>query len=352
MKYTPKYEITERIRADLQEIEKLRDKIRGERLLPEVEASIHLRASVESVHSSTSIEGNPLSVNEVRAVMLSEKKLTKKEYAEIEVQNYQRALDYIEKRRHGNVELELADILELHHIIMDRLLDENRVGKLRRGMVHIENQEGEVIYVAAQVGEVRSELEELIEWVRDNKFLVHPVIIAAVIHFRLAAIHPFADGNGRTARATTALFLALNQCDCNGALELNSYYAEDRKAYYAILQLVNGKNYESSRRADLTPWIEYFASGFLTSLHVLDAEIRILNLVLPEGKKAIELEREDQELLGYVAKFGSINISAAEKLLPEIGRRSLQRRLKKLVDEGYLVMEGEGREVRYGGRGR
>lgn len=347
MSYIPKYTISEKTREHIQEIEKLKNKIRGSRILPEAEASIRLRASVESIHSSTSIEGNPLNANEVRAVITSDKILTKEEYAEIEVQNYKNALDYIDKRRHGSSDIALEDILELHRIITDRLLDKTRNGKIRKNPVYIENQDHEVLYTAIDADKVKDALDELVEWVKNSQFQVHPVIIAAIIHFRIAAIHPFSDGNGRTARALTSLFLALNQYDCNGSLVLDSYYASDRVAYYAVLQLLNEKDYNSSVKADLTPWLEYFTDGFLTSLHVLDAEIRMINLVLPNGGKANELNREDQDILSYASKFGSISISEAEKFMPEVSRRSVQRKLKQLVEAGYLTMTGEAREAKY-----
>lgn len=346
MSYIPRYTINERIKSNLQDIGKLKDKIRGSRILPEAEASIRLRASVESIHSSTSIEGNPLNTNEVRAIITSDKVLTKEEYAEIEVKNYKNALDYIDKRRHGNSDITLDDILELHRIITDRLLDKARNGKIRKNPVYIENQEHEILYTAIDADKVKDALEELVDWVKKSQFSVHPVIIAAIIHFRIVAIHPFSDGNGRTARALTTLFLALNQYDCNGALVLDSYYASDRKAYYAILQLVNGKNYAFSVKSDLTPWLEYFADGFLTSLHVLDAEIRMINIVVA-GKATNNLDREDQDIVSYVSKFGSISISEAEEILPEVSRRSAQRRLKRLVDDGYLELVGETREAKY-----
>lgn len=346
MSYAPKYTINERIKSNLQDIERLKNNIRGSRILPEAEASIRLRASVESVHSSTSIEGNPLNANEVRAVITSDKILSKEEYAEIEVQNYKNVLDYIDKRRHGSSEITLEDILEIHRIITDRLLDKTRNGKIRKNPVHIENQDHEILYTAIDSEKVESALNELLSWVNESQFSIHPAIIAAIIHFRIAAIHPFSDGNGRTARALTSLFLALNQYDCNGALVLDSYYASDRKAYYAILQLLCGKNYAFSLKSDLTPWLEYFTDGFLTSLHVLDAEIRMINLAITD-KNASSLSREDQDIISYVSKFGSISISSAEEILPEVSRRSIQRRLKQLVDEGYLELVGETREAKY-----
>lgn len=346
MSYIPKYIITEKIRNNLQDIERIKDIVRGSRILPEAEASIRLRASVESVHSSTSIEGNPLNANEVRAIITSDKILTKEEYAEIEVQNYKKALDYIDRRRHGSPDITLDDILELHRIITDRLLDKTRNGKIRKNPVFIENQNHEVLYTAVESEKVENELIDLLAWIKESRFSVHPVIIAAILHFRIAAIHPFADGNGRTARAAVSLFLALNQYDCNGSLVLDSYYASDRKAYYAILQLLNGKNYGISIRSDLTPWLEYFTDGFLTSLHILDAEIRMISLVLPNGK-ASKLDREDQDILSYVSKFGSISISEAEEIMPEISRRSAQRHLKQLVNEGYLELVGETHGAKY-----
>ena len=346
MSYVPQYTINEKIKSNLQDIEKLKNNIRGNRILPEVEASIRLRASVESIHSSTSIEGNPLNANEVRAVITSDKIPSKEEYAEIEVQNYKNALDYIDKRRHGNSEITLEDILELHRIITDRLLDKTCNGKIRKKPVYIENQDHEILYAAIDADKVEGALDELLSWINASQFSIHPVIIAATVHFRIAAIHPFSDGNGRTARALTSLFLALNQYDCNGALVLDSYYASDRKAYYAILQLLCGKNYAFSIRSDLTPWLEYFTDGFLTSLHVLDAEIRMINLAITD-KNATSLSREDQDIISYVSKFGSISISNAESILPEVSRRSIQRRLRKLVDEGYLELVGETREAKY-----
>ena len=346
MSYIPKYTINEKIRNNLQEIEKLKDQIRGSRILPEAEASIRLRASVESIHSSTSIEGNPLNTNEVRAIVTSDKILTKEEYAEIEVQNYKNALDFIDQRRHSSPELTLEDILELHRIITDRLLAKSRSGIIRKNPVYIENQDHEIHYTAIAPEKVKDALTELVDWVNTSQFSIHPVILASIIHFRIAAIHPFSDGNGRTARALTVLFLALNQYDCNGSLELDSYYASDRKAYYAILRLLCGKNYAFSAKSDLTPWLEYFTEGFITSLHVLDAEIRIASLILPKQKK-YSFDSEDQDILTYISEYGSISISEAEKLIPETSRRSIQRKLKHLVDDGVIKMVGETHDTKY-----
>ena len=347
MSYNPKYTITDKIRDNLQEIERLRNVVSGSRILPEIEASVRYRASVESVHSSTSIEGNPLSANEVRAVISSDKIYTKEEYAEIEVKNYKSALDYIETRRHGSSEITIEDVLELHRIITDQLVTKNRNGKFRFNPVFIENQDHEVLYEGADTSIVEQEVKDLLEWLKNNQFSINPVILAGILHFHFVAIHPFSDGNGRTARALTSLFLALSQYDNNGSLVLDSYYSSDRKAYYSILSLVNGKNYTSSNKTDITPWLEYFTDGFLTSMRILDAEIRMLNISLPDSKKQLNLKREDEDILSYINKFGSISISEAEAILPEMNRRSIQRRLKQLVEDNILEAVGATHDAKY-----
>ena len=231
-------------------------------------------------------------------------------------------MDYISKRRHIETSLSIVDILELHRIITDRLLDKTRNGKLRHNLAYIENQDGEIVYKGATVEELESKLKSLLSYIDDIQFSVHSVLLAEILHFKLAAIRTFSDGNGRTARAATPLFLALNQYDCNGALALDSYYSMDKKIYYAILQLINGKDYALLKNAYITAWLEYFTDGFLSSLHVLNAEIRTLNL-LSTGNGNVGLSRESEDILSYVAKFGSINISEAEDIFPEMNRRSI-----------------------------
>lgn len=73
----------------------------------------------------------------------------------------------------------------------------------------------------------------------------------------------------------------------------------------------------------------------------------MLNLSLSTGNGNVGLSRENEDILSYVAKFGSINISEAEDILPEMYRRSIQRRLKQLVDDGYLEAVGATHEAKY-----
>lgn len=346
MTYIPKYSITDTIRHNLREIDRLHDKIRGARILPEAEASIHLRASVEQAHSSTSIEGNPLNANQVRAVLASEKPLTKEQYAEREVKNYRAALDFIDERRNGDPEITIEDVLKLHELITEGLLSAPKSGHFRKNPVYIENQNHEVLYAAARPQKVEAEVKALLNWVKENQVALHPALISGIIHLQLVAIHPFSDGNGRTSRALTMLYLALNRYDCDGSLVLDTYYAENRQEYYHALEEVCDPNFQTAMKADLTPWLEYFTDGFVASLHVLAAEIKIAELITPTSANNT-LDRSDHDLLSYVATFGSIGTSEAEAILPELSRRGIQRRLQELVSLGYLRKVGETKGARY-----
>lgn len=121
----------------------------------------------------------------------------------------------------------------------------------------------------------------------------------------------------------------------------------DKKTYYAILQLINEKDYAHLKNADITAWLEYFTDGFLSLLHALNAEIRMLNLSLSTGSGNVGLSRENEDILSYVAKLGSINIPEVEDILPEMNRRSIQRRLKQPVDDGYLEAVGATHGAKY-----
>lgn len=88
---------------------------------------------------------------------------------------------------------------------------------------------------------------------------LNPVIVAGIAHLELAAIHPFTDGNGRTARALATLILYKRGYDFRHLFALEDYYNKDLQSYYASIN--TGENYEN-RKADITTWLEYFIEGF------------------------------------------------------------------------------------------
>lgn len=344
--YEPKYQITDHILNLISEIEGFRSRTNACRILPEREVELRYRSTVEATHSSTSIEGNPLSLKQVRHALHNKNPLTRRRYAEIEVRNYRAALGWVDRRKAEHRPISVEDILTLHGLISKNLLTSDREGAWRKYPVVLEDQlTGNINYEGAPVAEVPTLVGQLVTWLSQRANSLHPVVAAAILHYQLLAIHPFADANGRTTRALTSLYLGLRNYDFRGAIVLDSYYSSDRSAYYGALS-AQGKTFLEAERTDLTPWITYFAEGFLSSARILSAETTILSS-LAQNPDTSTISRDEMELLNYIEQFGAITISEAEEILWDDTRRTIQRKLSHLVELGYLRKEGSTRNAKY-----
>lgn len=344
MKFDPKYSINDEILMAISEIERLRSQIDSSHILPEREIELRHRATVEATHSSTAIEGNPLNIKQVEKVLADGALLTRHQYAEIEVHNYKKALDFVERRKTSGNAIEIRDILVIHGIIMDGLLPPEKAGSLRTVGVHIVNQDDNEIYVGPSPDIAKSELVMLLKWLKDTK--LHPIVAAAMLHLQFVSIHPFADGNGRSARVLTYLFLGLSEYDFRGAIVLDSFYLVDKRAYYNALHLAQGDNYKSAQKASADPWLKYFIDGFLSSAKILSIEVTIISSAVGTGSLK-RMSRDKADLLNYAKQFGEITLSDAESIVPDVSKRTIQRKLKNLVDSGYLISSGKARNTIY-----
>jgi len=327
--FTPRYTITDGLLTTIAEIESLHTSVARARILPERAIELHYRATVEKTHCSTSIEGNSLTLKQVESVL---------------------------KNKDGNLTrifhgvstacapLQYDDLLRLHELAMKDLMPDVKVGALRTGAIYIADQDEKLKYAGPEARSVQKKLVELLGWAEAVNESVHPCIVSAILHYQFVTIHPFADGNGRAARLVTMLYLGIRGYDFNGSIVLDSYYAQERSGYYAALHACQGKKYREGQ--DLTPWVSYFSSGFLSSAKVLWAEITILSAPEPLFERK-RINRGEADLLSYAKQFGSVSLSEAEEILPRLSRRTLQRKLKDLADNGYLAPAGAGRSTRY-----
>jgi len=341
--FTPKYTIQDELLNTITQIEAIHANVALARILPERAIELHFRATVEKTHSSTQIEGNPLTFKQVDYIIKT-KGLTRHKYAETEVRNYKKALDFIDRRKLTGAPLQYKDLLMLHELAMKDLMPDEKVGALRTGAVYIINQDETLKYTGPPARSVQKKINDLLNWVETSRKSVHPCIVSAILHYQFVSIHPFADGNGRTARLATMLYLGIRGYDFNGSIVLDSYYAHGRSEYYAALHSCQGKKYREGQ--DLTSWVNYFTSGFLSSAKVLLAEITVLSALklLPERKR---ISLNDADLLAYAKQFGSVSLSEAKTILPHLSRRTLQRKLKELTSDGYLAPTGGGKNFRY-----
>src|SRR5260370_29108391 len=169
-------------------------------------------------------------------------------------------------------------------------------------------------------------MTQFVSWVNQEDDLPVP-LKAAIAHYQFATIHPYYDGNGRTARLLTTLILHLGGYDLKGLYALEEYYARNLKAYYEALTIGPSHNYYMGRaEADITKWISYFIEGKATSFEKVHEEAKqeaerggkdyslVLRNLEPRQRKALALFRNSREITSkdIADLFGFKSRAAAE----------------------------------------
>ncbi|MEI6499160.1 MAG: Fic family protein [bacterium] len=204
----------------------------------------------------------------------------------------------------------------------------------------------EVVYTGPEPNLVPKLCEKLFDWIKKSKVNnINPVLVAGVIHQEIAAIHPFVDGNGRTARAVATLILYERGYDFRKLFALEDYYNKDRSNYYSAINI--GTNY-SERRVDFTPWLEYFAKGFKEEIDMVKTQITTLSLHKINNKTAekIFLEKEQLLMLDFIDQMGKITVTDVIDIL-NCPRRTAQLKLSKLKELGIIIQTGKGPSSAY-----
>ncbi len=343
--FKPKFTITPEINNRIAQIEKLKVLVGQAKILPELEIRLRFRATVESVHSSTSIEGNPLNKQQVKEI-LHGNTVSAPDYAIKEVLNYKKALDWLETEQ-SNI-LSTNNILRIHHILMTGLLSKEKAGIWRPGLIYIvDEMDGKEVvqYTGPEADNLPQLVTSFLKWIsiqqKTKKY--HPVLLAGLIHYIFVSIHPFSDGNGRTTRLLTYHYLKSQNYDFRQSLSLDAYYLQHRQAYYDALS--RGRTFDGRMEADLTKFIDFFTKGFLHSVESLSHYIKA-GKISDDAGKPLRLSQEELKILDYVFEFGTISISEAVDIL-ELTRRTTQRRLHRLVENKILITEGKGPATKY-----
>jgi Fic family protein len=315
-------------------------------ILPEIEVNLRFRATVESVYSSTSIEGNPLNENQVQKVLKGEV-VRAPDYAIIEILNYKKALDWLRQLSQTSHSLRSADILTLHKLLMTKLLPDNKVGHWRPGPVYVVDEiKGKdiVCYTGPDADVVPQLINSFLQWIPlELKTKLHPVLLAGLIHYLFVSIHPFSDGNGRTTRLLTLFFLRTWHYDFRSSLSLDSFYLQNQIEYYQALS--RGSNFEGRITADITPFLDFFTRGFIETAQTLNQYIAV-GKVSSNDNKPLRLSSEELTILDYTHQFGSITVKEAMTAL-NLPQRTALRRLAALVEKRILKMEKAGPATKY-----
>ena len=347
--FQPDYKITNKIVEMLTDIAEAKSVIERARLLPKQELRLRRQALIRMSHSSTAIEGNHLNAKEVEAVMAN-KKIDAPDRDVYEVKNYLKALRYIETVVKDKKSITEKVVLKIHQFVTDKTIAPASCGHFRKGLVYVVRKHfggrQEVLYTGPEAKQVPDLMADLLTWVRESeKENISPIIVAGIIHQQIAAIHPFNDGNGRTARALATLILYQRGYDFRRLFALEDYYNTDRPAYYAAIHV--GKNWDT-RRTDFTSWLQYFVKGFKEEIDQVKHSVMSLSVKKVDTgiDSQIYLDKEQVTILDFLDTVQTIAVSDVMDII-RCPKRTAQLHLQKLKKLKMIKQVGKGPASKY-----
>ena len=300
-------------------------------ITPSVLSSLRETAKLFSTHYSTMIEGNRLTQEQVAQVIEQQKHFPGRERDEKEVLGYYAALDNLEMLVANQSKVLEQHVQTLHGLVMAGGKKNAKPTPYRDGQNVIRDSRTKgIVYMPPEASDVPRLMKDLINWLAKSQRAELPCPIrAAIAHYQFATVHPYYDGNGRTARLLTTLILHLGGYGLQGIFSLEEYYARDLGAYYEALTIGPSHNYYMGRaNSDITKWVEYFCSGMASSFEnvrqrATEASNRgepdrssLLRQLDTRQRKALAIFRESTTITSRdIAQLFAISERMARKIL-------------------------------------
>ena len=316
MAYRPRLSISSVIAEAVSRIERVRGFLDAARLSDSWLEEMRSEALVREAHHSTHIEGTGLTLEQSQLLLAGGSPRVDPDAAR-ELRNYVDAFDLVAEYLDSGEPATEALVREIHRRLVRGVRgDSGMPGRYRELQNQIvDTRTGEIVYVPPPHYDVPRLMSELVEWLREEREL-HRVLVAGVAQFRLVDIHPFVDGNGRTARLLSMLCLYRSGYDLKRLCTLSEFYDRDLSAYYRALQCVRTSG------GDLTEWAGFFVGGLADQLREVQAR----------GERAIRrdalahehgLNERQRQILGHVISRDEIALRDLGTLV-EAPRRTLQ----------------------------
>ena len=352
--YIPKYTITTPILRQIGQVEAAREVIVNAPLVPAWEVRFQNEAKARIVHYGTALEGNDLTLSQAKLILEGNSEDVVARDRDIqEVINYRKVLDYIEKLTDDKTSLVYTrEILQdLHKLVTEKIVPENQAGEFRETAVVLKNSiTGEIGFRPPTFIEVPFLVDDFLRFLNSEYGKKeHPVLRAAITHYVLAAIHPFVEGNGRTARAMATLVLFSEDYDIKRLFALEEYFDKHAEEYFGALMQVSNQSRKLEDR-DLTPWLEVFTKALAIELSKIKEKVRELSVDIKIKEKhgnQIALTPRQITLVEYLNAHGELNMGIARKLLSSVSEDTILREFKYLTGSGIIDKKGSTKAARY-----
>jgi len=346
--WNPRYSITDEMASDLMTIEKIKTLVESAQISLGLLAAIRERVRIRSTHFSTQIEGNRLTLEEAREVIQQRKVFERKAKDTKEVKNYWDALLKIEEWAQEGRAFDEGLMKKTHAIVEKGLRARPTPYRTEQNVIR-DSSTNAIIYLPPEAKDVPELMKGLVDWENDAQKMKIPVpLIAALVHYQFVTIHPFYDGNGRTARLLSTFILHRGGYGLNGIFSLEEYHARDLQLYYKSLMTHPHHNYYEGRdRADITGWVSYFvellAGVFEAAGKEMLTEEATIDPVLLR-----KLDHRQRIVVDMLAVKDSLSVRELSVNLG-LSDRMVRNLVKKWIEEGFLrVINPSNKNRKYG----
>ncbi|MBD3250622.1 MAG: DeoR family transcriptional regulator [Candidatus Pacebacteria bacterium] len=360
--FKPNFNISHNLLAYVSSIEADKAIIENSPLVPAWDAKFKKDAMARTVHFGTKIEGNDLTQEQAQKVVrldlvddpeeaARKSGIVARERDVQEVINYRNVVKWIDEQDNELSPELLSEktLKHLHALTMQELLNQEEVGSYRKKQVIVRGageSQGKVVFRPPVSVEVPYLVEDFFEWLNHPLTQnVHPIFRAAITHYQLVFIHPFVEGNGRTARAFATLVLYGSGYDFKKFFSLEEYFDSNVEQYYRALQSV-----QQSENSDLSYWLEYFCYGLALEIEKVKNQVEKLSKDLKLKKELgqqVALSERQIILLELLQTQGEITSTDAQEVLPNVSVDTVLRDLKDLIEKGVVKKHGVTKGVTY-----
>ncbi len=336
--FEPKFTISTALLNNIKRITEIKTLLNERRFSHVILFDMERDAREISTFTSTSIEGNPLPLTDVKRILKNTPHHIRD--TEREVLNYNSTLVWLNTHfKKTTPVLDSTLLLKIHTSIIEKLLPHSQIGKFRREPVFVNDPiQRKTIYWPPDEQDVPKLVKKLLLFIKKNMLDMDPLILAGLFHKQFVLIHPFMDGNGRTARLATKVLLARLGINTFNLFSFERYYNNNVTKYFNLVG-ERGNYYEM--QTDFTLWLEYFTDGILDELLRVQKELERFSLSPASGLKA-----HHQKIVEYVRAHGAITDAFYATLVPRAkATRAID--FRELISQGILERHGKGRATYY-----
>ncbi len=335
--FKPTYQLNKVLFDNIVKVKSLVNNLNNQKFPELILARFEKDSYALSAHASTSIEGNPIPLTDVRKILKNTPSHIRD--TEREILNYNKALLYLNTLLSEPKPITNKIICLTQAVVIEDLMDKKNIGAYRTKQVVVNDPiERAIAYIPPNADNVEALMDELVDYLEREYNNVDPLILAGLFHKQFVVIHPFMDGNGRTTRLVTKYLLARMGLDTFQLFSFENYYNQNVSKYFAAVG-VFGDYYDIADKIDFTDWLIYFTDGIIDELLRVQ---KLLNVsVLPK-----KLAEHEVALVAYIKKTGSITKSEYQTITNRAHSTQILD-FKRLINKNIISKHGRGKSTYY-----